>query len=621
MTSRARLPFPLAAGCAGDPPAGGDSGVGGPQASRASLARRSPSWRPSPLPPLPPDPTNAWADDADAAWFGRYLFYEPRLSGPGTFSCATCHDPAQGWGDGLRLSEAAGTTTRHAPTLWNVGHQRWFYWDGRCDSLWCQAISPIEAEAEMAGSRLQVAHTLHDDPALRDAYAALFGPHPDLSDGDRFPNAGRPVPDDPTHPHAVAWASMAPADQDAVTEVMVHVAKAIGAFERTIQTGESRVDRYVAAFVDRDEAAMAALSAEEEEGLRHFVSDGNCFFCHAGPLGSNREFASAGLGHRDWLPLEDLGRYGGIDGLRAAEFNAASAWSDDPTGEAANRIDRLNQSSEQLGLFGAGPAQRRDSPPYMHGGHLKTLDVVGHYNRLDEEIIVGHLDTFMVPLEWTEADIASVVAFLEAWSAEPPTHRCSRPRTRPCRADRRAAGTAARLPAAPRADATRACPATRGAPVVAEVVAGQQAEPDGEVDGAGVVGVGVAALRHPMGEVGPEAEELDGGGGLGAAEEQQVLQRQAQPVVPPEDQRRMMICRTRRCRMKVRNQATKVRPSKSVGAGAGVVVGVVQQLPKRKAAYSAALRAPRRFNRGRDELTVPCMASCAVMKRPVKSHV
>ena len=424
MTSRARLLLlPLAAGCTGDPPAGGDSGVGeaagfaGFSGQEIALVEAL-----GPLPPLPPDPTNAWANDADAAWFGRYLFYEPRLSGPGTFSCATCHDPAQGWGDGLRLSEAAGTTTRHAPTLWNVGHQRWFYWDGRCDSLWCQAISPIEAEAEMAGSRLQVAHTLHDDPALRDAYAALFGPLPDLSDGSRFPDAGRPVPDDPTHPHAVAWASMAPADQDAVTEVMVHVAKAIGAFERTIQTGESRVDRYVAAFVDRDEAAMAAaLSAEEEEGLRHFVSDGNCFFCHAGPLGSNREFASAGLGHRDWLPLEDLGRYGGIDGLRAAEFNAASAWSDDPAGEAANRIDRLNQSSEQLGLFKVpGLRNVADSPPYMHGGHLETLtDVVGHYNRLDEEVIVGHLDTFMVPLEWTEADIASVVAFLEAWSAEP----------------------------------------------------------------------------------------------------------------------------------------------------------------------------------------------------------
>ena len=429
----ARAPPPAPTGCRlHRRPAGRQRlGAGGPQASRASAGDRPRGGPPAP-PPLP----SAWATTPTRP--RSHLFYEPRLSGPGTFSCATCRDPAPGWETASDSARPRGHT-RRAPTLWNVGHQRWFYWDGRCDSLWCQAISPIEAEAEMAGSRLQVAHTLHDDPALRDAYAALFGPLPDLSDGDRFPDAGRPVPDDPTHPHAVAWASMAPADQDAVTEVMVHVAKAIGAFERTIQTGESRVDRYVAAFVDRDEAAMAAaLSAEEEEGLRHFVSDGNCFFCHAGPLGSNREFASAGLGHRDWLPLEAAATGGSTGSARPSSCSQRVVGRS--AGEAANRIDRLNQSSERLGLFKVpGLRNVADSPPYIHGEHLQTLtDVVGRYNRLDEEIIVGHLDTFMVLVDRGRHRERRRLPRGVVGRAS--THRCSGP-GRPCRADRQAAGT------------------------------------------------------------------------------------------------------------------------------------------------------------------------------------
>jgi len=375
-----------------------------------------------PLPALPGDPTNAVADDPAAAWFGRALFYDPRLSGPGDVACSTCHDPEQGWSDGLPVSEAVGVTDRHALSLWDTGYGRWFFWDGRCDSLWCQAAGPIEAGHEMGSSRLQVAHAVANEPDLREGYEAVFGPLPDLSDPARFPAEGRPVPDAPDHPHAVAWATMTAADQQAVTQVFVDVTKAIGAFERTILTGESPVDRYVAAFEAGDAEAMdAALSPDAQAGLRHFVTDGNCHFCHAGALTTNREFASVGLGERSWLPIDDTGRYDGIDALRTHEFNAASMWSDAPDGEAAGRLVRLNQSTEQLGLFKV-PTLRNiaESPPYMHGGHFETLtDVVTHYALLEEEPLLGHLDDFMVPLDWDDQDIAEVVTFLEAMTAPP----------------------------------------------------------------------------------------------------------------------------------------------------------------------------------------------------------
>ena len=373
----------------------------------------------SPLPPVPPDPTNAWADDEDAARFGRTLFFDPRLSSTGTVSCATCHDPALGFSDGLALSEGIGTTPRHAPHLWNVGNHRWFTWDGHCDSLWCQAVGPLEADAEMDSSRLALAHTLSDNPDLREAYEAVFGALPEVG---HLPEQGRPVADDSDHPDALAWATLTAAEQDAVTGVTVRIAKALAAFQRRLRTRPTRVDAYVEAFVARDEDAMAAaLSSEEEAGLRHFLTDGQCHLCHGGALYSNREFASVGLGPRAWLDLEDLGRYTGITLLQDGEFNAASPWSDDPSGEAAQRIDRLNQTTEQLGLFKVpGLRNIAASPPYMHGGHFQTLtEVVEHYVRLEEEVLVGHLDDFMEPLPWDDADVAEVVAFLEALSSPP----------------------------------------------------------------------------------------------------------------------------------------------------------------------------------------------------------
>lgn len=375
-----------------------------------------------PLPATPGDPTNAWADDPAAAWFGRYLFYDPRLSGTGTFACSTCHDPGQGWGDGLALSEAAGTTGRHAPTLWNAGHQRWTYWDGRCDSLWCQAAGPIEAENEMAGSRVGLAHAIADNADLREGYEALFGPIPDLSDASRFPPRARPVPDEPDHADHLTWQAMSAADQQTATAIFVNTTKAIGAFERTIRTAESPVDRYVAAFSAGDTVVMdAALSDEAEAGLMLFVGEGQCHLCHSGPLLSNLEFHSVGLGSRPWLEEGDLGRYDGITALRSQEFNAAGAWSDDPDGEAASRIDRLVQTTEQLGIFKT-PGLRgvATSAPYMHGGHFDTLtQVVEHYSELDEVVTIGHIETFMVPREWSPAEVASLVAFLEALGSEP----------------------------------------------------------------------------------------------------------------------------------------------------------------------------------------------------------
>ena len=410
------LVLPTALACAEPAPTTDDlaAGVGISEAALPTVLGMSP------LPGMPASPTNRVADDPAAARLGQFLYYDPRLSGSGEFACATCHDPDEGFGDGLVLSEAAGTTGRHAPHLWDVGYQRWFFWDGRCDSLWCQAAGPIEAQGEMDGDRVAVARLVTTDPELAPAYTAIFGESPDLDDTTRFPDHGRPLAD-PEHPDAIAWAAMAPRDQDAVTRVYTNVAKSIAAYERRLVTGPTRVDRFITALAAGTPEGLDVLSPEEVRGLVLFTGEGNCHLCHSGPLLSNREFHSVGLGTRPWLDEDDLGRFDGIEKLRAGAFNAAGPWSDDPGGDAALRIERLVQSGEQVGQFKT-PSLRNitRSPPYMHGGHFEDLhQVVDNYNELEEDVGLGHLETFMVPLGWGADDVDAVVAFLGALESEP----------------------------------------------------------------------------------------------------------------------------------------------------------------------------------------------------------
>ena len=69
------------------------------------------------LPELPPDPTNAVADEPRAAEFGRQLFFDTRFSRNGNISCATCHQPERRFTDGLPKGVAIGVSKRHTPSI------------------------------------------------------------------------------------------------------------------------------------------------------------------------------------------------------------------------------------------------------------------------------------------------------------------------------------------------------------------------------------------------------------------------------------------------------------------------------------------------------------------------
>ncbi len=167
------------------------------------------------LPELPPDPSNAVADDPRAVAFGHRLYFDERFSANGEVSCATCHQPEKMFTDGLPLAEAIGTAKRHAPTLVGIAHSAWFFWDGRRDSQWSQSLTPMEDPVEHGGTRTQYAHLVAAHYA--DEYRELFGPLPDLS---RLPESAGPSG---TEEQRAAWEAVSPEDQDEINRIYANM--------------------------------------------------------------------------------------------------------------------------------------------------------------------------------------------------------------------------------------------------------------------------------------------------------------------------------------------------------------------------------------------------------------
>ncbi len=367
----------------------------------------------SPLPPPPKSATNRFAENPLAARLGQFLFFDARLSPGGDVSCATCHDPAKGWSDGREVAKGRSETTRHTQTVLNAAYQRWLFWDGRADSLWAQAGKPIEDPREMAGSRLRTARVVAEDRALRKAYEKLFGALPAFlarTEGD-----ARPVPLEPGHPHALAWAALEERDREAVDRVYANVGKTLDAYQRLLTSRPAPFDTFVAGLREGDATKLAALPSSAQRGARIFVGRGGCTLCHSGPLLSDREFHNVGLGPRTGLPL-DAGRLPGIELVRGDPFNGRGRFSDDRAARENEKLDFVAAKPESIGEFRT-PSLRdvARSAPYMHDGRFARLrDVVIFYSTLPDLPAVGHREETLKRLRLSGAEVADLVAFLES---------------------------------------------------------------------------------------------------------------------------------------------------------------------------------------------------------------
>lgn len=362
------------------------------------------------LPPLPTGTGNAVADDRQAAEFGHRLFFDKRLSANGQISCASCHRPEHFFTDGLEVAEGLDTGKRNTMSIVGAAYSPWLFWDGRKDSLWSQALSPLENPLEHGSSRMQLVHLVAQDEHYREQYEKLFGPLDDFSDASRFPEAAGPVNDKNLDEN---WQSMSLDDQEAVTKVFVNIGKAIAAYERLLMPGAARFDHYVEALVAGTREPAEILSKDERTGLRLFIGKAQCINCHNGPLLTNHEFHNTALLSSPGS-LPSKGRITAVQAVLDDPFNCRGDFSDIHPRECIElRFIRIGDN-----LVGAHktPSLRNTAKtaPYMHAGQLATLkEVIDHYDRAPTAM-VGHNEAKALSLRRKE--VKQLEAFLHTLS-------------------------------------------------------------------------------------------------------------------------------------------------------------------------------------------------------------
>jgi len=361
---------------------------------------------------LPVDPSNAVADDPRAANFGHQLFFDVRLSANGTISCATCHQPERRFADGLPRGRGIGLSRRNTPSIAGTAYSPWLYWDGRRDSQWSQALSPLEDPAEHGGNRMQFVRFIANESSYRTQYETLFGPLPDVPVSARFPEYAAPSADAEL---AEAWTSMTSEDRRTVNRVFSNLGKAIAAYERLIMPGPSRFDMYVRALSsDNPRSAEAILTKEEVLGLQLFIGEARCTECHNGPLFTNNEFHNTGpLSIPGQLP--DRGRINGVREVLTHPFNCLGEFSDDPDRDCPE----LTYARTGIELIGATrtPSLRNlgGTAPFQHKGQVETLaELLELYNRAPLAMI-GHNEA--EPLGLGKRQLRWLEAFLLALDA------------------------------------------------------------------------------------------------------------------------------------------------------------------------------------------------------------
>ena len=302
---------------------------------------------------------------------GRQLYFDPRLSADSSVSCASCHDPAQGYGANTRFGVGIQGKEggRNSPVSYNRLLSREQFWDGRAASLEDQAVGPIANAIEMGNTHEACVECLAGIPGYKKQFDAIF--------------------------------------EDGVT--ILNVGKALATFERVLVTGPTPYDyendlrnfkKVFAAemedleaikeedpeFFEQYEALQAAtkkhpMSESAQRGMTLFAGKANCAVCHAGANFTDEQYHNLGVGMEVAKP--DLGRY-------------------EITKEDAHRGAFKTPTLRNVAL----------SPPFMHDGSQKTLEeVIEWYN------IGGHknkwLSDKMKPLNLTAEEKADLLAFLK----------------------------------------------------------------------------------------------------------------------------------------------------------------------------------------------------------------
>jgi cytochrome c peroxidase len=186
---------------------------------------------------------------------GQMLFFDPRISGSGAISCATCHNPALGWSDAMPtgLGHMGGRLKRHTPTILNVAYGEPYFWDGRAATLEEQAKGPLTSAAEMNMPADVAVSRIQSIPGYVTAFSYAF--------------PGKSISIDT-------------------------IAAALASYERTVVSASAPFDKWVAG----DESA---ISQAAKRGFELFSGKANCAVCHAGWRMTDDGFHDIGVAGTD----------------------------------------------------------------------------------------------------------------------------------------------------------------------------------------------------------------------------------------------------------------------------------------------------------------------------------
>jgi len=309
---------------------------------------------------------------------GKLLFFDPRLGGDASISCASCHDPAQGWAWAEDFSRGYPGTVhwRNSQTIINSGYYSGLFWATSVPSLEAQAPSAAKGgvagngEADIMSARLALI------PEYRKRFKEVFG--------DKLPYIKN------------AW-------------------NAIAAFERTLNQKDTPIDKYLG-------GDKSALNEEQLRGKAIFEGKGGCIQCHNGALASNENFYNIGVPpNKRWEE----------DGLAQITFRFelyAKGSNEEMyrTTKADPGTYFRGKNKWDKGKFRT-PSLRytKYTAPYMHNGVFYTMEeVVDFYNKggFDEENRTTDFpetkSDLIKPLGLTDAEKEDLVAFLDAFSGE-----------------------------------------------------------------------------------------------------------------------------------------------------------------------------------------------------------
>ena len=364
------------------------------------------------LQPAAADPSNRLSGNSDAIKLGAALFFDPGLSSGGAISCSSCHDPARHFTDGRKRSMGSRETARHAPGLRGLAHSNWFYWDGRRDSLWAQAITPIETPGEMDSDRLAVVRYVVAHPAYGRPFLSLSAPDSQglLADLSRLPSSAGPFGDSAAR---TAWGKLTVSQRRSVNRAFSDIGKAIAAYVETLSFRPARFDRFVQSVIRGNlSEADSLMTADEIAGLRIFIDQTRvpCMRCHNGPLFTNHQFHNIGTGtdqdgHLDW------GRFLGLRSALHDEFNCQGLYSDAPATQCKELL-YLSEGHMDHGAFKVpGLREVGATAPYMHDGRFADLrSVVSFYADHPQSIdMPDEIPDFRL----TDTEVGQIAAFLE----------------------------------------------------------------------------------------------------------------------------------------------------------------------------------------------------------------